>query len=288
MTHLADSIHRAHQARGKKRPVIVPFITAGYPSRGSLVPLLSALAPHAAAIEIGVPFSDPMADGVTIQNSSRVAIARGATLSWLLDELAGVSASTRAGWPPLVLMGYLNPFLSMGFALVAKRCGRAGVSALIIPDLPLEDCAAVRTTLKARGIGLVQLVSPVTAPDRLAKCCAASDGFIYVVATTGVTGGAAKGSAASAPTARSDAEFTAYLARVKAAAGSTPVCVGFGISTAAHVSALGTQCEGAIVGSAVIRAIDAAFSGTAEPTATEIQHLADAAGTFVASLHASG
>lgn len=245
---LSESIrHRA--AAGAGRSAIVSFVTAGYPTRESFVATLMAMAPHVAAIEVGVPFSDPMADGVTIQESSRVAIAHGVSLDWILSQLEGLTAAQRKMLPPLVLMGYLNPFLSMGLPTLAQRCAGANVAALIIPDLPLEEGRQVRAVLADAGTGLVQLVSPVTPDDRAAELCQASDGFVYAVATLGVTGG---GAGSAGP----DEKLTGYLRRLTLAAGKTPVCAGFGISSRDQVARLAGHCDGVIVGSAVIKCLE--------------------------------
>ena len=228
---------------------VVPFLTAGYPTKDSFVTNLLKIAPYAAAIEIGVPFSDPMADGVTIQESSRIAITNGVTLDWIFTTLAGLSPQQRASLPPLVLMGYLNPFLMMGLDVVAARSNEAGIAALIIPDLPMEEGQSFRKTLRAAGTGLIQLVSPVTPPDRAAELCRMSDGFVYAVTVTGVTGGSSASASSLSP------ETHQYLARLKAASGITPVCAGFGISGVAQVRQLAGICDGAIVGSAIIRCL---------------------------------
>jgi len=249
---LSESIRsRAHgKASGASGGVaVVPFLTAGYPTKESFVTNLLKLAPHAAAIEIGVPFSDPMADGVTIQESSRLAIANGVTLDWIFTTLASLPQQQRAALPPLVLMGYLNPFLMMGLDAVSTRCSQAGIAALIIPDLPKEEGASFRKTLQAAGTGLIQLVSPVTPSDRAAELCRMSDGFVYAVTVTGVTGSSAASASTLSP------ETSQYLSRLKRDAGSTPVCAGFGISDVAQVRQLAGICDGAIVGSAVIRCL---------------------------------
>lgn len=222
---------------------LVPYITAGFPTRAAMIPALRAIAPHAAAIEIGVPFSDPMADGVTIQRSSRVALDQGVTLNWILDELVTHNTeSTRL--PPLVLMSYLNPLLSLGFAKLAERCAAAGVAALIIPDLPLEEGGHVRSTFNAAGVGLVQMVTPVTPPDRARQLAKATDGFLYAVTITGVTGAKGLG-----------VEVGDYLLGLQKL-GDAPVCAGFGIRSRNNVQALAGLCDGVIVGSALVEVIE--------------------------------
>ncbi|MCE2925311.1 MAG: tryptophan synthase subunit alpha [Phycisphaeraceae bacterium] len=245
--HVSESI-RTHAKGG--RPALVAYVTAGYPTKGSLLPQVRALARHAALIEVGVPFSDPMADGVTIQRSSQVALANGVSLDWVLAELE--TAKGHIG-VPVALMSYLNPLISSfgtgpaGLKHLAGRCRGAGVSLLIVPDLPLEESAELRWALHGEGVGLVQLVSPVTPAERCAVLSRESDGFLYAVMVTGVTG------SGSAPP--SEGELQAYLGRLRAVS-PVPVCAGFGIRTRGQVDALAGHAEGAIIGSAIIDAIE--------------------------------
>jgi tryptophan synthase alpha chain len=236
---IARSIRLQRDAGGG--PALIPYITAGFPSKSSFAEIIRSIAPHAAAIEIGVPFSDPMADGITLQRTSRVALQNGVTLEWILQETAAISRGIDV---PLVLMGYLNPFLRFGLPELGPACAAAGVRALIIPDLPFEESGFVREALHKQEVGLVQLVSPVTPPDRAARIAAASDGFLYVVTSTGVTGGAL--------------ESGGSFAHLKAVRGAcpVPVCAGFGIRSAADVALLADAVDGVIVGSALAQAIE--------------------------------
>jgi tryptophan synthase alpha chain len=239
---LTDAI-RAANARG--RPALLAYFTAGFPERASFSHLLAAIASVADVVEIGVPFSDPMADGVSIQRASRVALAGGASLAWILDELDGSQGPSAQPGAPLVLMSYLNPLLAFGIERLAGRAAECGVSGFIVPDLPLEESAQLSDTLERAGLALVQLVSPLTPDARLRAICAASRGFVYAVTTIGTTG-------------RGDAfppELPAYLARVRAAA-TSPVCAGFGIRRAEQVRDLAPHADGVIVGSALIEAIE--------------------------------
>jgi tryptophan synthase alpha chain len=230
------------QRESTRAPAIVPYVTAGFPSKQAFRCIIESIAPEAAAIEIGVPFSDPMADGVTIQRSSRIALEQGVDLDWILSEASELRARISV---PLILMGYLNPFLRFGFAALARGCEAAGVHALIIPDLPLEESEGIRELLTERGVGLVQLVSPVTPPARAQRLAAASHGFVYAVTTTGVTGGGI----------RSAADAHAYLRQIRERC-PIPVCAGFGVRTATDVASFGQACDGVIVGSALAEAID--------------------------------
>lgn len=226
------------------RPALVPYITAGFPTKDAFATQLRALQKHAALVEVGVPFSDPMADGATIQHSSLKALQNGVTLDWILTSLAALHGSLTA---PVALMSYLNPLIHLGLDTLAARCSESGVGLLIIPDLPLEESDALRAALHARGVGLVQLVSPVTPPDRAALLARNSDGFLYAVTVTGVTG---VGSAAP-----NQADLNAYLDRLRSVS-PVPVCAGFGIKSREQVQALAGHADGAIVGSALISAIE--------------------------------
>ncbi|MFT3685122.1 MAG: tryptophan synthase subunit alpha [Phycisphaerales bacterium] len=225
-------------------PALVPYLTAGFPTKDAFAQQLRAVQPHAALVEVGVPFSDPMADGATIQGSSRKAIENGVTLDWILSSLAALKGSLTA---PVALMSYLNPLINLGMDGLASRCADAGVSLLIIPDLPLEESDGLRSALHARGVGMVQLVSPVTPRERAERLAKASDGFLYAVTVTGVTGG----NSPAAQGANTD-EYLSHLRQVS----PVPVCAGFGIKSREQVRALTGKADGAIVGSALISAIE--------------------------------
>jgi tryptophan synthase alpha chain len=172
-------------AKATGRPALVGWVTAGFPRRETFVQQLSAVADASDVVEIGVPFTDPMADGATIQRASRAALAQGVSLKWILAELSGPRPKLRA---PLLLMSYLNPLLAYGLDRLPDDAARAGISGFIVPDLPFEECAAVQAALAARGLALVQLVTPVTPTERIQMLSAASSGFIYAVTMTGTTG----------------------------------------------------------------------------------------------------
>jgi len=226
----------------RTQPVLVAFLTAGYPEPARFLEVLREVASVADAVEIGVPFSDPMADGVTIQRSSRAAIEHGVSLRWILDQLA--KANFREG-APLLLMSYLNPLLAFGYTALAERAANVGVTGLIVPDLPYEESAELRAALASHGLALVQLVTPATSAARLEALCAASQGFVYAVTRAGITGG---GAALSAETCD-------YLDRVKAAS-TLPVCAGFGVRERAQVELLGEHADGVIVGSALVEVLE--------------------------------
>jgi tryptophan synthase alpha chain len=228
--------------RGNAGPALVAFVTAGYPSPGEFLPLLRQICGASDAVEIGVPFSDPMADGVTIQRSSREAIEHGVTLRWILDRLAARDFELEA---PIVLMSYLNPLLAYGYAALAARAAEVGVTGFIVPDLPYEERAPLGTALDAQGLALVQMVTPATPATRMRLICAASQGFVYAVTMAGTTGGTA-----SLPT-----DLAAYLEAVKQAA-KLPVCAGFGVRSAAQVASISAHADGVIVGSALVEVLE--------------------------------
>jgi tryptophan synthase alpha chain len=223
-------------------PALVAYLTAGFPRREGFAELLAAVAAAADVVEIGVPFSDPMADGRTIQRSSRIALAGGASLRWLLEALA--SASRPAG-TPVLLMSYLNPLLAFGVDALPTIARRAGVAGFIVPDLPLEESAAFSAALARENLSLVQFVAPATPQDRAAKLCAASRGFVYALTTTGVTG-----QDVALPEATLE-----YLSRLRRMS-PVPVCAGFGIRHRAQVDRLAPSVDGVIVGSALVEAIE--------------------------------
>jgi len=247
MTPARERLAAAIAAASKEgEPALVAYLTAGHPRRESFREHVAAIAAAADVVEIGVPFSDPMADGVTIQGSSRAALAQGVTLRWILAELAAMPRVPA----PLVLMSYLNPLLAFGYDALAETASRAGVCGFIVPDLPFDEGDDLRVSLGRQGLALVQMVTPVTTPGRLRAVCAISEGFVYAVTSTGTTG-----RRAALPE-----DIRAYLATVRAAS-SVPVCAGFGIRTREHVAALRGQVDGVIVGSALVEVL----AGGADP-----------------------
>jgi tryptophan synthase alpha chain len=221
---------------------LVPFVTAGYPQRDDFIPTLRRICEFGDVVEVGVPFSDPMADGVTIQRSSHSAIEQGVSLKWILAELAGAQPLDA----PVVLMSYLNPLLSYGFEALASACLDAGVCGFIVPDLPWEESGEIRAALDARGLALIQLVTPATPPERAARLCAGSSGFVYAVTVRGTTGGDTE----------LPAEVTGYLDQVSTTS-DLPVCAGFGVRTADDVARIAGHASGVIVGSALVEELEA-------------------------------
>jgi tryptophan synthase alpha chain len=225
----------------RERPALVAYITAGYPSPDGFLKVLQAVSGACDAVEVGVPFSDPMADGVTIQRSSQHAIEHGVSLTWILDELAKRDFELRA---PVLLMSYLNPLLAYGFDSLAARAAEVGVGGFIVPDLPYEESAPFKAALEPHGLALVQMITPATPPERAKLLCSASQGFVYAVTRTGVTGDVAL-----------PPETAQYLAAIKAVS-SLPVCAGFGVRRAEQVALLGAHADGVIVGSALVEVLE--------------------------------
>jgi tryptophan synthase alpha chain len=253
----SDTISSAiRAAAAQDRPAIVAFMTAGFPDRAGFEANLRAIAAAADVVEIGVPFSDPMADGATIQRASFAALQGGFTLPWLLQELAGMQPRAQA---PVLLMSYLNPLLAYGLERLPEAAAHAGVAGFIIPDLPYEESADMRAALDRVGIALVQMVTPVTPDERLQRLCAASQGFVYAVTMTGTTG-----KSVTVPD-----EVLGYMDRVRAVS-PVPVCAGFGIRSAEQVNRMRGHVDGVVVGSALVEVLErredpAAFIKTLQP-----------------------
>jgi tryptophan synthase alpha chain len=238
-----DTISAAiRQASSGGRPAVVAFATAGFPDRGGFVGNLQAIASEADVVEIGVPFSDPMADGATIQRASFAALKDGFTLPWLLGELEAMQPRPKA---PLLLMSYLNPLLAFGLHRLPEAVAKAGVAGFIIPDLPYEESAEMRAALDRVGVALVQMVTPVTPPARLRMLCEASQGFVYAVTMTGTTG-----KSVAVPDA-----VLEYMDRVRAVS-PVPVCAGFGIRSRDQVARMQGHVDGVVVGSALVEVLE--------------------------------
>ena len=218
---------------------ICAYVTAGYPSQETFSDVLTSVAAAADVVEVGIPFTDPMADGQTIQQASHEALAQGVDLDYVFETLGSHQLSV-----PHLLMGYYNPFLAYGLDRLVDRMRSAGTSGVIVPDLPIEESGELAATLEARGQGLVQLVAPTTPPDRLRKLAAASRGFVYAVTTKGTTGGST----------RFDPDVLDYLDRVKAVS-ELPVLAGFGVRERSQMAELVGHVDGVVVGSALIDAI---------------------------------
>jgi len=251
----------------EQRKALIPFITAGDPALEATIPVMHALVQAGAdVLELGVPFSDPMADGAVIQLSSERALARGAGLSWVLDAVRAFrqhDADT-----PVVLMGYLNPVEIRGADAFAHAAAQAGVDGVLLVDLPPEEAGDYRAALSAHGIALILLASPTTPEARLERLCGDAQGYLYYVNFAGVTGASAQLDA-SAAAARLD---------VIRGQSKVPVVAGFGIHDAQSAAAMAALADGVVVGSALVRQM-AEHAAPAEA--------ARVAGAFLASLRAA-
>lgn len=236
------------QAGAKGEPALVAFMTAGFPSASKFTEHLAAVASAADVVEIGVPFTDPMADGMTIQRSSQAALKQGVSLQWILQELDAMQRPAA----PLVLMSYLNPLLQYGYERLANDALKAGVCGFIVPDLPFDEGTEFRAALSVKGLSLIQMVTPVTTSERLAQICSASDGFVYAVTMTGTTG-----KSVAVPDTVLD-----YLDRVTTAS-PVPVCAGFGIRSRDQVEKLKGHVAGVVVGSALVEVLERGEDPTA-------------------------
>jgi tryptophan synthase alpha chain len=227
----------------KTTDVLNVYFTAGFPQLGDTVPILKALQDAGAdLVEIGMPYSDPVADGETIQRSNQQALDNGMTVATLFEQLQGIRAQGIT--VPILLMGYLNPVVQFGVEKFCQQCQAVGIDGIILPDLPLEVYEREYRPLFAQyGLQVVFLVTPQTSATRVRQLDALADGFIYLVAAAGTTG------------AQTDmnADVDAYLSRTKALGLRNPTLVGFGISDAASFAAASRHTTGAIIGSAFIR-----------------------------------
>jgi tryptophan synthase alpha chain len=230
------------EAASRGGPALVGYLTAGFPTRRQFKQHLAAVASVCDVVEIGVPFSDPMADGTTIQRASFAALGDGVTLPWILEELRCWEPRPAV---PLLLMSYLNPLLSFGLTSLPRAAAAAGVGGFIVPDLPFEESGDLNAALKAEGLALVQMVTPVTPPARLAMLCGEASGFVYAVTMTGTTG-----KALEVPD-----EVLDYMDRVKRCS-SVPVCAGFGIRSREQVARFAAHVDGVVVGSALVEALE--------------------------------
>ena len=226
------------------RKALVPFITAGDPSLAATVPVMHALVQAGAdVIELGVPFSDPMADGPVIQRSSERALARGAGLAWVLDCVRAFREQDAA--TPVVLMGYLNPVEIRGAAAFAADAAAAGVDGMLLVDLPPEEAEEYRAAFAHHGLALISLASPTTPQARLQRLCEQADGYLYYVSYAGVTGAAHL----------DVGDAGRHLAEVRALA-KAPVFAGFGIRDAASAASMAMHADGVVVGSALVATLE--------------------------------
>lgn len=237
MNKLEESLRQLRAANTK---AFIPYIMAG---DGGLECLADSLAMlerlGASAIEVGIPFSDPVADGPVIQEAGLRALANGTTLKGTLEKIAGARASISI---PIIVMTYLNPILAYGIAEFCRDTSEAGVDGIIIPDLPVEEEGLVEPSLTTKGIELIRLVTLTTPPDRIRAITEKGNGFVYAVTVKGVTGG--RGGFQEG--------LSAFLSEVKSAS-RLPVFAGFGVSSGNQARELASHCDGVICGSRIVQ-----------------------------------
>ncbi|MCC6534826.1 MAG: tryptophan synthase subunit alpha [Burkholderiales bacterium] len=254
MSRIAATFQHLRQA-GRK--ALVPYFTAGDPDLASIVPIMHALARAGAdVIELGVPFSDPMADGPTIQRASERALAKGASLARILDEVAGFRRADAA--TPVVLMGYANPIEAMGVARFAERAGASGVDGVLVVDYPPEEARELAEAAAGQGIDMIFLVAPTTTEARMREIAAVARGYVYYVSLTGVTGARHLDLAA----------VQAKLARLRQLT-VLPIGVGFGIRDGETARAVAAFADAVVIGSALVETIEAAAAAHAPERAGE-------------------
>ncbi len=237
-------------ARRDGRGVLIPYFMCGYPSAERSIAIIKAAAKGGAdLIELGMPFSDPLADGATIQHAGHLALERGMTIRGCMEVARRVSGETTV---PLLLMGYYNPVLAYGLERFCKDAREHGISGLIIPDLPPEEADALEEAAQRFGLALIFLIPPTTPDERIRQIVErthkGAGGFIYCVSLSGVTG-----SRKELPP-----HLHAFIQRVRSFTKDTsiPLAVGFGLSTPEHIAEITGYAEGAVVGSALINLID--------------------------------
>lgn len=245
------------RAKAEGRAAMIPYATVGWPELGDTERIVAGLVEGGAdVIELGIPFSDPIADGPTIQLTSQRALANGVTPAYALDVARRLRASGVE--VPLLFMGYYNPVFNYGLEEFAVACADAGIDGLIVPDLPPEESDDLLHACRSNGLHLIYLLAPTSTPERMEAVLERANGFVYLVAVTGITG------------ARSDlaAGIGDYVTRVR---GNTdlPLAIGFGISQREHVAQLETQADGVIVASALLDHLEQSTSDNLPQRAAE-------------------
>lgn len=246
---MSERLRSVFETREAGQRLLSLFLTAGYPKKEPFQEVLDTLCEGGADIlEVGMPFSDPLADGPVIQRSSHEALALGVDLDWILQQVG--EFRERNDTTPVILMGYVNPLLTYGIAAFMEAAARAGADGLILPDIPLEEMVRIQPDAARHGLALIGLVTPTTSEERMRRLDSQLDGFIYTVLVTGVTGTRRGGG--SAP-GESEARTADFLKRVRANVTRNPVMAGFGIREAADALPLAPYVEGYIVGSELLR-----------------------------------
>jgi tryptophan synthase alpha chain len=248
--------------RAAGRTALIPYLTAGYPTADASLEAIRAVAQDADIIEVGVPFSDPLADGPTIQRSTFEALRRGMTLPGTLELIARADLDR-----PVVVFSYLNPILRYGLERFLRDAEALRVAGLLLTDLPAGSDPDVEGAVRASPLDLIRLIAPTTRPERLSAAVAGAEGFLYLVARLGVTG-------ASSALA---ADLPGTIARLRAAT-PLPVAVGFGISTPAQAGAVAALAEGVVVGSALVDALGRGGVGAAVALLRSLREAVDGVG----------
>ena len=256
---------RFRELAERGRPGFVPYVTTGYPTLAHTRELVAGLAEGGAdVIELGIPFSDPMADGPTIQRSSQGALDQGTTVDDVFDVLAELRRTSEV---PVVIFSYLNPVYSRGVETFVREALDAGADGILPTDLPLGADPELEARLLESPLDLIRLVAPTTSPARVRDITRSSQGFVYYIARTGVTG------------ARSELrDELAKEAGAVRAVSPLPVAVGFGVSTAEHARAVGAVADAAVVGSALVNRLDEGGVAGALALARELRQALDEAG----------
>lgn len=232
------------QAQTRQTAALMPYFTLGYPDAATSLDIIEAISPYSDLLELGVPFSDPLADGPTVQHSTQVSLENGTTTA---DCLGMVRELRQRGvQTPIMLMGYYNPILAYGEANYVQDAAEVGVDGFIVPDLPPEEAEDLDNMTAEAGLSLIHFLAPTSNQQRIGRVTARARGFIYLVSVAGVTG------------ARSQVQtdLSAFVNRVRAQT-AVPLAVGFGISTPPQAAEVGQVADGVIVGSALINATDA-------------------------------
>ena len=267
ITHISEAFQTAQRAG---HAALMPYLTLGYPNPRSSLALIEAAADSGAdLLELGVPFSDPLADGPTIQHSTQVALQQGMTVAGCLDLTHTLRQQGLK--QPVLLMGYFNPLLAYGIERFVEHAVQAGADGLIVPDLPPEEAQPIETACTQHRMALVYLASPNTSPQRLALLAERTSGFLYLVSVKGVTG---------ARVGLSN-DLDDFVRRARAVA-HTPLAVGFGIATTEQAAAVGRIADGVIVGSALVNTIDSKPDAPVGEVRTYVTRLAEALKPLIA------
>ncbi len=231
------------RAKTEDRAAFLPYFPIGYPTLDESIEAVAAMAAQGVdGFEIGIPFSDPLADGPTIQAATQIALENGTTVRDCLDAVRTLRA--RGIDQPMLLMGYVNPLVAYGLERFVQDAQAAGADGLIVPDLPPDEGAELAEICAREHMALVFFLAPTSGDERIALVAQQATGFIYVVALTGITGARAE----------LPSDLTTFIARVRARSGSVPLVLGFGISTPDHVQMVSKLMDGFIVGSALVKA----------------------------------